>query len=144
MNVREAEVADAGACAAILREWIEETDWFPRNHPPSADAPFVARLIERGQGLIAGAPMEGFLMRDGGYIHCLYVAADARRRGVGKHLLERAKESLAMLHLWTFEANTGARDFYLREGFREGRRTNGDNEEGLPDIEFIWQREGSR
>lgn len=143
MSVRSAECGDAPECAAILREWIGETAWFPSLHPPSADAPFVARLFAKEQSLVSGAPVEGFLAREGDYIRCLYVAAAARGRGVGKRLLDRAKADAEVLSLWTFEANTGARAFYLREGFREARRTAGDNEEGLPDIEFVWRREGS-
>lgn len=142
MNVRPAENRDAVACAAILREWIDETDWFPSLHPPSADAGFVARQFSLGQSLVAGAPVTGFLARDGAYIRCLYVRREARERGVGRALLERAKAEVERLSLWTFEANARARAFYLREGFCEGQRTDGDNEEGLPDIEFVWQRKG--
>ncbi len=43
------------------------------------------------------------------------------------------------LRLWTFQANHKARKFYEREEFVELRRTNGDNEEGLPDILYGWQ-----
>ena len=40
--------------------------------------------------------------------------------------------------LWTFAANTGARRFYERHGFVATRRTDGDNEEGAPDILYVW------
>jgi hypothetical protein len=41
--------------------------------------------------------------------------------------------------LWTFVANAGARRFYAREGFVEARRTEGENEEGLPDVLLTWR-----
>ena len=68
----------------------------------------------------------------------LYVAAEARRAGLGTCLLDHAKSQAPSLSLWAFRANGDARRFYLREGFREGRRTAGDNDEQLPDIEFLW------
>jgi putative acetyltransferase len=46
------------------------------------------------------------------------------------------------LSLWTFQANEGARRFYAREGFAEVRMTEGDNEEGLPDVLLEWVRDG--
>jgi GNAT superfamily N-acetyltransferase len=42
------------------------------------------------------------------------------------------------LRLWTFESNLGAQRFYERHGFRPIERTAGDNEEGAPDILYIW------
>ena len=43
------------------------------------------------------------------------------------------------LFLWTFVANQKARAFYRREGFREVEQTEGDNEEGLPDVRLTWE-----
>jgi GNAT superfamily N-acetyltransferase len=44
------------------------------------------------------------------------------------------------LVLWTFQANSAAIAFYLREGFVEIERTDGaGNEEGLPDVRMIWR-----
>jgi len=43
------------------------------------------------------------------------------------------------LRLWTFASNAGAQRFYERHGFVETRRTDGrDNEEGAPDVLYIW------
>jgi GNAT superfamily N-acetyltransferase len=52
----------------------------------------------------------------------LHVAPDVRGGGVGRLLLGtvarevRAREWHRGLHLWVFEANTGARRFYERHG----------------------------
>jgi hypothetical protein len=41
---------------------------------------------------------------------------------------------------WTFESNVRAQRFYERQGFVAARRTDGrDNEEGAPDILFVWR-----
>jgi hypothetical protein len=42
------------------------------------------------------------------------------------------------LQLWTFASNASAQRFYERHCFVETRRTDGDNEEGAPDILYAW------
>jgi hypothetical protein len=39
-------------------------------------------------------------------------------------------------------ANEGARRFYARQGFVEIGRSEGENEEGLPDVLFRWRETG--
>ncbi len=56
--------------------------------------------------------------------------------------MDFAKGGRGRLKLWTFQANEDARRFYIREGFREVRMTDGDNEEGLPDVMLEWVRDG--
>ena len=134
--------ADAEPLAAILREWIDETPWFRSPHPPASDPLFTLRKIRDGVVTVAdtGEPA-GFLALEGGYISCLYVAARHRGAGVGRHLLDHAKTRRDRLALWTFQANARARAFYVREGFAEVTFTDGsENEEGLPDVELIWER----
>ena len=144
LAIRPAEASDASACAGIVNEWIDTTEWMPRVHPhddvmhhyetvvfPERDL-WIASLGERLAGFMALSP-DAFLTG-------LYLAAHARSKGIGKALIERAKRlSPGGLQLWTFVANKGAQRFYLREGFQEVRRTDGENEEGLPDILYRWQ-----
>lgn len=141
VTIRPGRPEDAAPCAAILNGWIDATPWMPRCH--SADD--VARhyresvFIERDVW-VAGDPVAGFLALDAD-AHCitaLYVARPGE--GIGRALLEQAKTEYPILELWTFVANQGARLFYARNGFREVRRTMGENEEGLPDILFRWER----
>ncbi len=73
-----------------------------------------------------------------GVVTALYVAVPGQ--GIGKAFLDFAKTGRDSLELWTFVANTDARRFYRREGFTEIRQTEGDNEEGLPDILLRWER----
>ena len=141
MILRPAIPADAARLAAILSDWIDETDWMPRLHTREEDAGFVAGLIDRMPVMTADAPGPvGFLARDGEDIVALYLAPEARGRGIGKALLDAAKGESARLALWTFVANEGARAFYAREGFVEDRRTGGENDEKLPDVRLVWER----
>ena len=76
-----------------------------------------------------------------GWIEQLYVDPQWTNRGLGSALVDHAKsESTGSLELWTFAGNIGAQRFYQRHGFIEVHRTDGDNEEGEPDIKYRWSR----
>ena len=82
----------------------------------------------------------GILVLDGPWLDQLYVEPGMTGRGIGAALLQLAKrERPEGLRLWTFAANTGAQRFYERHGFVATRRTDGDNEEGAPDILYVWR-----
>lgn len=76
----------------------------------------------------------------GDWIEQLYVHPAWYGRGLGSRLLNVAKRELSCLDLWTFQSNVGARRFYERNGFVEVAMTDGDNEEGAPDVRYHWQR----
>ena len=139
-SVRLAVDSDAGACAAILNDWIEATPWMPRIHTEEDVVRYYRETVFPTQEiLVVGSyGVDGFLALKGNTISALYVAERARRQGAGRALLNAAKARQIRLQLWTFEANDSARRFYRREGFHEIRRTAGDNEEGLPDILLGW------
>ena len=59
----------------------------------------------------------GFLGLEGDYIAGIFVRHGAQSRGVGKKLLDRAKEGRGRLSLRVYEKNTRAAAFYRREGF---------------------------
>lgn len=145
MNVelRPAQPTDAGRVGAILSAFIDRTDWMPRIHTRAEDLAHAGAMIDRGWVTVAetDAGIQGFIARDGSFIHGLYVAAGAQGAGVGQALLAAAQETEARLELWTFKANAGARRFYQRHGFAEAERGDGStNDEGLPDIRYVWER----
>jgi GNAT superfamily N-acetyltransferase len=73
----------------------------------------------------------------------LYVDAEFSRRGLGSRFLELAKHEFpGGLQLWTFQSNVGARRFYERHGFVPVQWTDGDNEEGAPDVRYEWKPTG--
>jgi len=143
MMLRKARSTDAGKTGAIMSEFIDTTDWMPRIHTRAEDIGFCASMIDRGWMTIAerDGDVVGFLARNGSKVNALYVANAAQGSGFGKALLDGAKAGREALELWTFQANAGARRFYLREGFREVRTTEGQaNDEGLPDVFLQWKR----
>jgi GNAT superfamily N-acetyltransferase len=80
------------------------------------------------------------LVLDGEWIDQLYVDPDHFGKGHGSSLNAVAKRQRpAGLKLWTFEANDRARRFYERHGFVATGGTDGENEEGAPDVRYEWR-----
>ena len=149
-SIRDGDERDGPACGAIVNRWIDATEWMPRVHIPGSVIDYFTSVVLSQRRCWVGeldGTICGFLALDltDGLLTALYLDADARGRGLGQALLDRAKaERPTGLGLWTFVANTGARRFYEREGFVEVARTDCDNEEGLPDILFRWATEIER
>lgn len=141
MRLRAAVPADAATLARILGDWVRETGWMPVLHTREEDVEFLRHLIGTAEVTVAetGEPL-GFLALDGDAVQALYLAPQARGRGIGRALLENAKAGRSRLWLWAFEANGRALAFYEREGFRVAERTDGSgNQENLPDLRLIWE-----
>ena len=87
----------------------------------------------------------GILVLDGQWLDQLYVEPTLTGQGIGAGLVEVAKRERPQgLQLWAFESNAGAQRFYERLGFVEQSRTDGrDNEEGAPDILYLWPGEST-
>ncbi|SPF77347.1 hypothetical protein ALP8811_02374 [Aliiroseovarius pelagivivens] len=143
MIIAPANTSDVPAIANILTGWNASTHWMPRVHSRASEKGFAQMLVDNGWTLVArnDERLLGFLSRDKRKIHALYVSVHARGGGVGKALLDQAKQASDSLSLYTFQDNDGAQRFYLREGFSEVFRTDGaGNDEGLPDICYEWRR----
>jgi len=86
-----------------------------------------------------GGALVGLLVLDEDWLEQLYVEPTLTGRGIGSELVGLAKRARPKgLRLWTFESNLGAQRFYESHGFRPTERTAGDNEEGAPDILYVW------
>jgi GNAT superfamily N-acetyltransferase len=143
-QLRSARTQDMEACANILNDWIDETDWMPRVHSRADVVNHYKTVVARERKtfvVVSGHATLGFMVFSADHlISSLYVGRQYRRQGVGRLLLTRAKREFDdRLELWTFQANAPAQAFYAREGFTEINRTDGDNEEGLPDVLLEWQ-----
>jgi len=141
--LRPSRPEDAPGCAAVFNAWVDATVWMPRVHPPDDVARhFRETVLPTRVVTVAAEPdgaVVGFLALGEGVVDGLYLAPAARRQGIGAALVERAKAAAPTgLKLWTFVANESARRFYAAQGFVELRRTDGDNEERLPDILLAW------
>ena len=142
-SITDADGSDVGALAQILGDWVRETEWMPVLHTREDDEGFLAGLLQTHSVRVARGCKDrvGFLARQGGRVQALHVAQAARGMGIGKALLEEMTAVEPEVSLWTFQANTRAIAFYLREGFAEAERTGAQcNDERLPDIRMILRR----
>jgi GNAT superfamily N-acetyltransferase len=142
-KISPADSNDAPLLAQVLGDWVRETGWMPVLHSRAEDIGFVSGLIESHEVRVArGAKGPfGFLAARGGDVAALYLAPSGRGFGIGKALLDEIKAKEHEIRLWTFQANTRAISFYLREGFVEAEQTDGtENDERLPDVRLIWRR----
>ena len=148
-KIRSAIRCDMTRCGEILNHWIDETPWMPRIHSREDVIRYHAAFVFDNQnGLVAendASDVQGFAATSAdAVVTGFYLAPEARQKGLGQSMLSRIKQANPFgLSLWTFVANIDAQRFYLREGFSERRRTDGDNEENLPDILYCWQPEGA-
>lgn len=59
----------------------------------------------------------GFIGLEENYIAGIFVKKEFQRKGIGKALIDYAKQIRKVLTLNVYKKNTGAVDFYKREGF---------------------------
>ncbi len=143
-KLRAARTQDMAACAAILNDWIDETGWMPRIHSREEVVRHYQTVMAAERNVyvvVGGNHIVGMMaVAPDHLVTALYVRSGFRRQGVGRLLLDRAKRDAGSnLSVWTFQQNTSALAFYGAQGFVEINRTDGDNEEGLPDILLEWR-----
>jgi ribosomal-protein-alanine acetyltransferase len=126
--IRPMLASDAAAVAEIFATAPEAAHWRAQDLAKLESAG-VRAWVEVGDGRIVGAVAMRDAAGDAEVLN-LAVAADWRRQGIGKRLMEAALHA-AMEHgasrvfLEVRESNAGARAFYARLGFsQDGRRAN--------------------
>jgi putative acetyltransferase len=143
ITLRPASIDDIVDVAGIFaRSRAAALPFLPVLHSGAEDIEFFGGYLDRGLITLAervGVKL-GFLVETPGWIEHLYLEPAQRGQGIGKLLVDAAKHRQDHLQLWCFADNLAGRAFYVRQGFTEIRRTDGDNEAGLPDILFGWQR----
>ena len=143
--VEPASPRDAGEIAALyLASRAAALPYLRRVHSDDEVRGWIAHIrLATGETWVAreAGRILGFLCLDGEDLDQLYLLPGEFRRGIGSLLLAKAKErSPERLHLFTFQRNTAARNFYEHHGFRlvdldDGAR----NEEGEPDALYAWR-----
>jgi GNAT superfamily N-acetyltransferase len=148
ITLRRTVDEDAAAVADIFLRSFHATYEFPLAHTDDEVREWVReRLVPQMETWIAvddaGAAL-GFATVEPGWLEQLYVDPDHLGKGIGRLLLDRAKERQPDgLLLWTFQVNDRARRFYERNGFEASQMTDGTgNEERQPDVQYRWQPAG--
>lgn len=138
--------ADPNDLPALADLWLRSRavclPFLPPLHSRAEDIAFLGKHVRAGQLTLARTDgvLAGFMVLTPGWIEQLYLEPDLRGRGIGRAFVARAQAAQPRLQLWCFADNHAAQRFYLAQGFVEEARSSGDNEAGLPDICYGWQR----
>ena len=147
ITLRRAAVADAPAIAEVFLSSFHATYDFPLAHTDDEVRGWVRdRLVVTEETWVAddGGTVVGMMVVAPGLLEQLYVAPDRLGTGIGRQLIDVAKDrSPGGLSLWTFQVNDRARRFYERNGFEAVELTDGDNQEGQPDVRYAWAGDGT-
>ena len=145
MNVRPCADEELETLIRLWHETSEATYGFlPTEKGRSFEdrrAYFLANIAPRHELWVAEEDGEllGFLAIDGDSIDRLYVHPRQQRRGVGRALLDKARElSPRGLRLFTHVENEAARRFYESQGFVALRFGTSPPPESAPDVEYGW------
>ncbi len=87
---------------------------------------------------LSGSEIVGFIGLNEGHIEGIFVDGEHRSKGVGKSLIDFAKELYPKLSLCVYEKNERAVDFYRREGFWPVRKKP-DISTGETEILMRWE-----
>lgn len=82
--------------------------------------------------------VQGFIGFDGDYIEGIFVKKEVRSTGIGKCLMDFAKNNKRLLSLNVYVKNTKAVKFYLRENF-EIQCENIDEKTGEKEFLMVWK-----
>jgi GNAT superfamily N-acetyltransferase len=143
--IRPAVAADASAVADVYLASFHATYDFPLAHTDDQVRRWIRETVITGGGtwvaLDADGAVVAMMVVAPDDLDQLYVRPDRLGEGIGRRLLDRAKEqSPAGLSLYTFQVNERARRFYERNGFTaEWFGDGSDNEEGQPDVRYAWR-----
>lgn len=83
--------------------------------------------------------IDGFIGLDDGYVAGIFVREGSQSKGIGKKLLDYAKNLISQLSLSVYKKNVRAIQFYLREQFVV-QSENVDESTGEIEHYMIWER----
>ncbi|WP_270888120.1 GNAT family N-acetyltransferase [Pedococcus sp. 5OH_020] len=145
ISVRPANQQDGDRLAELF--WRVRSQSVPHIpmivHPRESMLPFVEEVLlsqfEVWVAEKADVPVGFMALMPPDQLSHLYVDRRYTGTGLGSRLLALARERFPEgIQLWTFQANEGALRFYSRHGFVPVEWTDGENEEGAPDVRMVW------
>lgn len=117
--IRQLQSADIERVMQIwLNGNVEAHPFIPRGYWES-NFSMVQKQILQAEVWVCeeNGEIQGFIGLAGGWIAGIFVDGKYRSQGVGKQLLDSAKEKHGSLSLSVYQKNRRAMAFYLREGF---------------------------
>jgi GNAT superfamily N-acetyltransferase len=143
--IRRARPEEAEAVASLYWRARRESEPAipPLVHDRASVESYVRDVLMRDAEVWVAAGPEGLVglmaLVEPDRLEQIYVLQDATGHGLGSRFLSVARHRFPDgIQAWTFQSNTRARRFYERHGFQPVRWTDGDNEEGAPDVLYAW------
>lgn len=148
MQIIECEEREGALHAALVDVWersVRATHTFLSEQELLAIREFVPQALSGVERLVValdeGVPL-GFMGAEAGRLEMLFLAPEARGRGLGRQLLEEAIARYSVEELTVNAQNPDAVGFYEHLGFRTYKRTELD-EEGRPYPLLYMRREAT-
>lgn len=149
MQIIECEKREGALLAALVDVWersVRATHTFLSEQEILAIREFVPQALSGVERLVVAldesVPL-GFMGAQAGRLEMLFLAPEARGRGLGRLLLEEAIARYGVEELTVNEQNPQAVGFYEHLGFRTYKRTELD-EEGRPYPLLYMRREATQ
>ncbi len=130
---------DVRDCARIIATWAAQTEWMVEKLPEEKLADLIRDAFPQREIWIAGDPIDCYMSVDPveckvGALYCLRTG-----EGVGKRLLDKAKDGRDFLWLTTHVPNRSAQKFYRREGFVDAGTEPPTPPDTVPVIRMEWR-----
>ena len=139
--IRRAEERDwSGVARLWLEANIDAHDFIPAQYW-EANFEAVKDMLPQAEVLVWEGEdgIQGFVGLNGDCIEGIFVRSGSRSGGIGRELLDRARQGREQLALQVYKKNVRAVSFYLREGFQVQREQLDDNT-GETEYLMLWRR----
>lgn len=138
-DIRQASIDDVEACARVIATWAAQTEWMEDELPEAKLADLIRDAFPNRDIWVAGEPVDCYMSLDPveqkvGALYCLRTG-----QGIGKSLLDKAKEGRDFLWLTTHVPNRSAQKFYRREGFVDAGTEPPTPPDTVPVIRMEWR-----
>ncbi len=139
--IRELRKADINKVADIWLDTNIKAHYFIPAQYWKNNLELVKQVLPQAEVYVYenGEEIQGFIGLNGEYVEGIFVSDRMQSQGLGKILLNHAKDKRDKLFLNVYQKNTRAISFYKREGF-EIRYSGLDEATGEKDYEMTWHR----
>ena len=138
--IRELRKVDINKVAEIWLDTNIKTHYFISAQYWKSNFELVKELLLQATVYIYedNQEIQGFIGLNDEYIEGIFVSGEMQSQGIGKILLNYAKDKRNKLHLNVYQKNARAISFYKREGF-EIQHSGLDEATGEKDYVMTWQ-----
>ena len=139
--IRELREADINKVADIWLDTNIKAHYFISNQYWKSNFELVKELLLQATVYVYedNQEIQGFIGLNDEYIEGIFVSGEMQSHGIGKLLLDYAKDKRNKLLLNVYQKNTRAISFYQREGF-EVQYSGLDEATGEKDFVMTWQQ----